>query len=193
MARKRIHVRTVVVEVYDEGDGTITIEGRLEDQQPLDSGYFKAKRRTNDPRPPGVLHGMSARVRVDQKTSKILTTDGEFPSKPYQGCAAMLPWLAKLDGLKITTGYSQNAKERLGGPNGCAHMNTLLQLMANTRSASSAYYLSTDWAFEMWQKHGANAAESYDHPALNSCHMWREDGPLMAALDQGKSPLELDL
>ena len=192
MARKRVHTRTVVVEVYDEGDGTISIEGRLEDQQPLDSGYFQGKRRPSDARPPGVLHGMSARIRVDQKTSKILATDGEFPHRPYEGCAAMLPWLAKLDGLKITSGYSQNAKDRLGGPKGCAHMNTLLQVMANTRSASSAYFIAADRAGEM-MKRRAETVESYDHPAMNSCHMWREGGPLISALGQGKSPIELDL
>ena len=191
MARKRIHTRTVVVEVYDEGDGTISIEGRLEDQQPLDSGYFNGKRRASDERPPGVLHGMSARFRVDQRTSKILTTEGEFPGKPYEGCGAVLPWLSKLDGLKITSGYSHNAKDLLGGPKGCAHMNTLLQVMANTRSASSAYFISAGKAEEMF-KQRAQAAETYDNPALNSCHMWREGGPLMSALGQGKSPIELD-
>lgn len=192
MARKRIHTRIIAVDVYDEGDGTISIEGRLEDTQPLESGYFQIKKRADDPRPPGVLHAMSARMRVDQKTGQIVKTEGEFPGRPYEGCAAVLGWLGRLDGLKITTGYTTAAKARLGGPKGCAHMNTLLQVMANTRGASGAYFLPKDRTGAM-MKQQAELAESYAHPAIDSCHMWAKDGPILTALRQGKDPIEMSL
>jgi hypothetical protein len=191
MQRKRIHTRTVVVDVYDEGDGAISIEGRLTDEQPLDSGYFQMKRRANDPRPPGTLHGMTASMRIDQRTNEIVKTDGAFPGRPYEGCAAVLGWLGKLDGLKITTGYTQASKERLGGPNGCAHMNTLLQVMANTRGASGAYFLSKERVME--QRLRFDPANPYVHPAINSCHMWRGGGPILTSMAQGKNSIEEDL
>jgi len=135
---------------------------------------------------------MSASMRVDQKTSQIVQTGGAFPGRPHEGCAAVLGWLSKLDGLKITTGYTAASKERLGGPNGCAHMNTLLQVMANTRGASSAYFISKEWAAEM-AKVRPDPSRPYAHPAIDSCHMWREGGPILTAMAQGKNAIEENL
>ena len=192
MSRKLIHTRTIVVEVYDEGDDTTSIEGKLEDVQPLDSGYFKSSLRKGDPRPPGVLHGMSTSMKVNRETGEILKTGGDFPGRPYEGCAAVIGWLSKLEGLKITAGYTEKSKEQLGGPKGCAHMNTLLQTMANTRAASSAYFIRPDLAKQMKDVQ-RKLADANAHPAMNSCHMWREGGPLLTAIAEGKNPVELDI
>ena len=192
MERKRIHTRTIVVEVYDEGDGTISVEGNLEDVQPPESGYWKGDRRPGDKRPPGILHKMSSKMRIDQKTSEIVATGGDFPGSPYNGCTAVIGWLNKLEGLKIAPGYSQKSKDLLGGPKGCAHMNTLLQVMANTKGASGAYFVDKGRGNEEMKKQ-LEAMRSYTHPAVNSCHMWRMDGPLMQNLKDGKPPIELDL
>ena len=36
-------------------------------------------------------------------------------------------------------------------------------------------------------------ADANAHPAMNSCHMWREGGPLLTAIAEGKNPVELDI
>ena len=177
MPRKVIHKRTVIIEVYDEGDGTMTFEGKLEDLQPEDSGYFKARFRENDPRPPGVLHGMSANFRVDRSNGEIVRTAGDFPHTPNDGCDAVVGWLSKLDGLQIGNGYNAKAREALGGPRGCAHMNTLLQVLANTKTTAGAYFMPQDKT--AWLSQSKSLIEKRGRlPNVDSCHMWRKDGPI---------------
>ena len=188
MARTPIHTRTITVQVFDEGDGTISIEGSLQDVQPDDSRIFKQERRPGDPRPPGVVHHMMNRLTVDRATAEIVKSGGEFPGQPLAGCGAVLNWLPKLEGVKIAAGYTTKARELLGGPRGCAHMNTLLQVMANTRATASAYFgPSSDPGSGGLKKDPVT--ETYTHPSMNSCHMWRDDGPIVTLLKLGKNPV----
>lgn len=177
MPRKRIHTRTIVVEVYDEGDGTMSLEGRLDDVQAEDSGYFKTRLRNQDPRPPGVLHGLSASWRIDRMTAEILDTGGAFPHTPHDGCDAVLGWLSKLKGVPIAPGFNAKHQAALGGPRGCAHMNTLLQVMANSKSAASAYFMPSTRQ-EQIARFKAQLSETGRVGMTNTCHMWKEGGAI---------------
>lgn|GEM_PF-6249982 len=193
MARKLIHTRTITVKVYDEGDGTLSLEGRLDDEQdPNESGYFAQVRKKGGYLKPGTIHGMSVAYRVDAKTSEIVKSNGEFDVRPHTGCGKVLEWLPKMEGVKITTGYTQAQRDRFGGPLGCAHMNTLMQVMANTKNASGAYYIpkDPDSAKAMVKR---RLSEGYVNPAINSCHMWTPDGPIMSALKQGRTSMDHDI
>ena len=193
VARKLIHTRTITVKVYDEGDGKLELEGRLDDEQdPNESGYFSQVRKGDDFLKLGTIHGMTVRYRVDAKTSEIIKSDGEFDVRPHTGCGAVLDWLPKMEGVKIAAGYTQEQRNRFGGPLGCAHMNTLMQVMANTKGASGAYYIPKD-------KEAARAmvkqrlSEGYVNPAINSCHMWKPDGPILTAMKQGRTAMDHDI
>lgn len=180
MARKLIHTRTIVVEAYDEGDGTVTLEGRLEDRQPEASGYFANRLRGNDPRPRGVIHGMSAELRVDRETATIVKAGGDFPHTPMQGCEAVMGWLSRLDGVRIAHGYTTKARELLGGPRGCSHMNALLQAMASTNNVASTYFRSPDRAVNLRQV--KKLLEAGTSKMTDTCHMWRQGGPIETQL-----------
>lgn len=175
MPRNLMHTRTIAVEVYDEGDGTLSIEGRLQDTQPPESGYHKVGRRENDPRPPLVQHGMSARFRVDRQTSRIIKTDGEFPHTPHEKCDAVVGWLGRLDGLSIASGYTAKSREQLGGPRGCAHMSTLLQVMANTKAAASAYFMpgTREERVRIFKQQIAATGKT---TLTDTCHVWKAGG-----------------
>lgn len=175
MPRKVVHTRTIVVEVFDEGDGTMSIEGRLQDTQPPESGYHKGGRRPNDPRPPEVLHGLSARLRVDRGTSEIVKTDGQFPHTPHDRCDEVLGWLKRLDGLSIASGYTAKSREQLGGPRGCAHMSTLLQVMANTKTAANAYFMPGTRQ-EKLSSFKQQLAAKGRIGLTDTCHVWKAGG-----------------
>lgn len=191
--RKLIHTRTITVKVFDEGDGTLSLEGRLDDEQDAnESGYFHAGRTQGEYRKRGTIHGMNVAYRINATTNEIVKSEGEFDVRPHVSCGKVLDWLPKMEGVKITTGYTQAQREKFGGPLGCAHMNTLMQVMANTKGASGAYYIPKDptQARAMIQK---RTAEGYVNPAINSCHMWKTDGPILAALKQGKMAIDHDI
>lgn len=175
MPRKHIHTRTITVDVYDEGDGTLSVEGRLQDTQPEDSGYFPYAWRLNDPRPPGVQHGMMARMRVDRVTSDILKMEGEFPHTPHNGCETVLGSLAKLNGVRIGAGYSSKARELLGGVRGCIHMNTLLQVMANTKGPASSYFMEGG-RLGVLKRFKEQLAATGKVGQTDTCHQWKSEG-----------------
>lgn len=175
MPRKRIHTRTITVEVYDEGDGTISIEGRLQDTQPEDSGYFPYALRENDPRPPGVQHGMTARMRINRETSQIVKTDGEFPHTAHEGCEAVVGRLPRLDGLRVGPGYNAKFWELLSGNRGCVHMNTLLQVMTNTRGAASSYFIQGGHVGAL-KRYKEQLAATGRLPTTDTCHQWKAGG-----------------
>jgi len=191
MPRRRIHTRTITVDVFDEGDGTLSIEGRLQDSQPEDSGYFPYAQRKNDPRPPGVQHGMAARMRVDRATSDILKTDGQFPHTPHAGCETVLGSLSRLDGVRIGAGYSGKSRELLGGTRGCVHMNTLLQVMANTKGPASAYFIEggREGALKRFRE---QLIETGKLGQTDTCHQWKSGGVEMTHIRAEIAALEAE-
>ncbi|MBI2867185.1 MAG: DUF2889 domain-containing protein [Chloroflexi bacterium] len=189
--RKLIHTRVITVHAYDEGDGAITLEGKLEDTQPLDSGYFKMVR-PHDTRAPGVIHTMAARLKVDIATTQITHVESRSVDFPYTSCPAILPNLQALIGVSVTKGFNRTFREKVGGPLGCAHMNTLIQTMAVARHTATGYFATPPPQPGEAVDPSKPTSESYRRPPVDSCHLWRKDGPLTTARDEGKSYMAMD-
>lgn len=163
---KPIHTRKVEINAFDLGDHQILVEGELLDTRPV-----------------GPIHHLFARIRVQGPDLTITQVNAEMKRIPREGCPEALPAVQKLSGLRIISGYTQRVKDLIGDVKGCSHLTSLFLSMGPV--AVQGY-------FAAYGRKGATRTP--DNPAfarvLNSCHVWREDGPyvqsLIAALKKGK-------
>jgi hypothetical protein len=129
------------------------------------------------------IHHLFARIRVQGPDLTITRVEAEMKRVPREACPEALPAVQKLAGLRIISGYTQKVKDLIGDVKGCSHLTNLFLTMGPV--AVQGY-------FAAYGRKGAVRAA--DNPAfarvLNSCHVWREDGPyvrsLRAALEKGK-------
>lgn len=165
-----VHERKLTIHTYPLEDGRVIVEGRLRDER-LVFGYH----RDGSPRPPGVVHWMGVRLLIGDRSLTILEAEAEMPTVPHALCPTVADSVKKLIGLTIVSGFSNQVRKRLGGVEGCSHMMHLVLAMGP--AALHGY-----WA--------AQSLEPYPVPRsfeeipglpylINSCQLWKEDGPLI--------------
>jgi hypothetical protein len=175
MKGKPVHTRKIEIQTFDLGDHQILVEGELLDTRPSPPEEEEGSLRT--------IHHLKARIRVQGPDLTITDAGAEMNRIPRQGCPEALPAIQKLAGLRIISGYTQKVKKLIGDVKGCSHLTNLFLTMGPV--AVQGY-------FAAYGRKGG--ARNPDNPAflrvLNSCHVWREDGPyvrsLMAALKREK-------
>lgn len=164
---KPIHTRKVEINAFDLGDQRVLVEGELLDTRPVGSGEKSEGLRA--------IHHLSARIWVQGPDLTITQVDAEMKRIPREGCPEALPAVQRLAGLRIISGYTQRVKDLIGDVKGCSHLTSLFLTMGPV--AVQGY-------FAAYGRKGA--ARAPDNPAfarvLNSCHVWREDGPYVRAL-----------
>ncbi|MDD5234439.1 MAG: DUF2889 domain-containing protein [Syntrophales bacterium] len=134
---------------------------------------------------PGIVHHIIVRLVLSLPKLIIESAEAEMPSVPVDMCRDMEEVAGKLVGLRLTRGFKDRLTEILGGKNGCIHMNNLIQFMANAAIQGSYTYYS--WLRE----DGRLKQHDFDASLIvNSCHIWREDGPLAPRLDELKKIAE---
>jgi len=155
---KPVHTRKVEINAFDVGDHQVLVEGELLDTRPV-----------------GSIHHLFARIRVQGPDLTITHVDAEMKRIPREGCPEALPAVQKLSGLRIISGYTQRVKDLIGDVKGCSHLTSLFLTMGPV--AVQGY-------FAAYGRKGA--PRTPDNPAfarvLNSCHVWREDGPYVRSL-----------
>jgi len=175
--RKLVHTRKIEIQTYDLGDHRVLVQGRLADirspQLPageLESGAV-------------LIHDLVARIWVQGPDLTICAVDAEMDQIPREMCAEVLPAVQKLVGLRIITGFTQKVKDRIGDVKGCSHLTNLFLTLGPV--AVQGY----------WAAYGRRpGARSLNNPAISrvidSCHVWRRDGPyvrsLIAAMEKDK-------
>lgn len=169
--KKPVQSRTMEIQIFDLGDHQVQVEGQLRD------------RRTVPPRGsqdhPALIHHLIARLWVRGPDLTITAAEGEMKRVPRDLCPEILPGLQKLVGLRIITGYTQKVKDLIGGVQGCSHLTNLFLSMGP--AAVQGY----------WAAYGRKpGARSLNNPAIlrviDSCHVWRKDGPLVQSLEDGR-------
>lgn len=165
-----VHERHLDFRTYPlEGDRLI-VEGWLRDER-LVPGYH----RNGELRPTGVVHGMCVRLLVGGWPVTILDAEAEMSDIPHELCTTTLESVKKIVGLSIISGYSEEVHRRLGGVQGCAHLTHLIVTIGP--AALHGY-----WTQQSRQRHPI--PRSLDEiqtltTLINSCKLWKEDGPLM--------------
>jgi len=147
------------------GDHAIEVEGDLIDhrygprhQVPLEEGEL--------------VHHMVIRLRIRGPAMFIEKAEATMPHHPRQECQVVLPWIQKLEGLRVAPGFTMKVKRVVGGKNGCAHLASLIIAMGE--SAVQGY-----WAAYGVERGKECAREQDLKKFINTCYLWREDGPIV--------------
>ena len=105
----------------------------------------------------------------------ILEASANLAGAPFAGCSATLGRAVGLEGLSIAKGFTGAALDRIAGPVGCAHLAALvIALTPVVPQASGALAAFLRLSTQERQQGRAGS------PQVDSCHMWRADGPLVS-------------
>lgn len=165
-----VHERRLEFRTYPLEDGRLLVEGWLRDERLIPGYYWNGRQR-----PPGVVHWMCVRLLVGGWPPSILDAEAEMPEVPHELCPGTLESVKKVIGLCIVSGYSEEVHKRLGGIQGCAHMTHLITVMGP--AALHGYWTH-------YSRHRRPPPRSLEEIAglsylINSCKLWKEDGPMM--------------
>ena len=168
-----LHERRMEFRSYPAPDRGLIVEGWLRDER-LAPGYHW----NGDDYPTGVIHWMCVRVLVGGWPPVIQEAEAEMPEIPHELCPSTLDSVDKLVGLRVASGFSEEVKTRLGGVNGCTHLTALAVAMGPA-------IIHGYWT-QMYRERRQIPKSLEDIPGfsalINSCRLWRDDGPLMARL-----------
>jgi hypothetical protein len=180
-----LHDREYRVRAFRK-DPNILIRGAVRDQKPPNL-YF-----ANDP-DPLTIHHMQVDIEVSFPALEIVAAHVHFEMHPNDTCPVITTHYERLVGLSIARGFTHKVRELFGGPRGCTHTTALLQAMAPVAvqcfwSMTASDQRRSDGTAEA----GAVGAGARRPPRadgwkmnLNTCHIWAEDGEMVAAVEAG--------
>ncbi len=173
--RKAIHTRNIELSTYCLGNSELIVKGTL-----LDERFQKVYDILEQELTPGVIHHMEIFVLVRDNPLRIAEAEAYMPRVPMLQCNETLAVIKKVEGLEIKAGYSKKIKELMGSIKGCTHLTHLLTVMGQE--------IVHGWLTEK-RKHKTPAPETADQITeknfvLNSCMLWREDGPKIKAINE---------
>jgi hypothetical protein len=165
-----VHKRRLDIHTYPLENGQVVVEGWLRDER-LITGYNRDGR----PRPPGVVHWMCVRLLLGGRPITILEAEAEMPTVPNPLCPTIADSVKKIVGLPIVAGFSDQVRKKLYGVEGCSHLMHLILAMGPAG-------LHGYWANQA--RRPLTIPDSFEETPnleylINSCQLWREDGPLI--------------
>lgn len=166
--KRLVHTRDISMRTSDLGDHSILVEGSL-----IDHRY--PQKQNEAPEEAELVHHMVIRLKVKGPGMLIEKAEATMPHHPREECPEMLPWLRNLEGLEIAPGYSMKVKKAIGGTKGCAHLTSLVIAMGE--SAVQGY-----WAAYGAEKERKGLREQTIKKFINTCHLWKEDGPIIKGI-----------
>jgi hypothetical protein len=172
--KKLVHTREISMRTSDLGDHTILVEGSLIDHR------YRA-RRNEVSEESELVHHMVIQLKVKGPRMLIEQAEASMPHHPRKECTEVLPWIRKLEGLEIAPGYSMKVKRIVGGVRGCAHLTSLVISMGE--SAVQGY-----WTGYVEETRKTGLPEQTIRKFINTCHLWKEDGPIVRELRKTSKP-----
>jgi hypothetical protein len=173
ITQKPVHERKIEIHTYPLENNQVIVEGWLRDER-----MVPGQTRDGRPRPPGVVHWMCVRLLLGGRPITILEAEAEMPTIPNPLCPTVADSVKKIIGLPIVAGFSDQVRKKLYGVEGCSHLMHLILAMGPAG-------LHGYWAAQ-GQKEQKRPRTLEETPNLeylvNSCRLWREDGPLIKQL-----------
>jgi hypothetical protein len=170
-----VHERKIEIHTYPLENDRVIVEGWLKDER-----MVAGSTRDGRPRPPGVVHWMCVRLLLGGKPITILEAEAEMPTVPNPLCPTVASSVKKIIGLSIVAGFSEQVRKKLYGVEGCSHLMHLILAMGPAG-------LHGYWAGQSRRpRPSPRSFEEIPHLEylINSCQLWREDGPLVRGLKQ---------
>lgn len=171
----RIHQRVLDMSTYALDEEKVVVEGILRDERFRPIYEISGRKREE-----GVIHHMVIRLLVGGSPLRILDAEAEMPHIPHPLCVTTRESVKKIIGLKIKSGFGEKVHKLIGGVRGCAHLTHLLIVMV--QEALHGY-----WTHKMRKPEPPPASlEDMDGLSylLNSCSLWRKDGPILQEIKE---------
>ena len=175
-----LHTRRYEVRAFRMADDRFMLRGVVCDEKP--AGVYVS----NDPDPLW-MHLMVVDLEITYPTFVIEKASVEFKNHPHLGCTDITDHYKKLEGMSISRGFNAKVKELFGGPRGCTHIGALLSAMApvaiQTGWSMRAIVVTNDVGLTtpaIQEQRSRQFAAN-----INTCHMWDEDGDLVATVKAG--------
>jgi hypothetical protein len=170
---KKIHTRDIKIATYAYDEAHIIVEGELNDNRIIANfGH------TGELYPPGNIHHMFIRLLIEIESIRIVQVEIEMPGIPHHECPETIPNFAKLEGMRIAPGFTSKVRNLIGGPKGCAHLSGLLMAMASAAIQGLWTYRAKD------RKRDKNIDEIASDYLVNTCWVWRQNGPMVDRLSK---------
>mgnify|MGYP000703152645 CR=1 FL=1 len=170
--KEKLHTRSIEVSTYEYDGHRLIVEGFLQDDRFQESRII-----TGESFPEGVIHHMAIRLLINYSNMVIEEIDAEFLSVPREICHETINCLAPIKGLSVTRGFTAKVKKIAGGNKGCTHLLELLLAMAPAAIQGYASYQS-----KRPQTYDPERSKMILQFLVNTCHAWREGGPLVKIL-----------
>lgn len=168
--RRLMHQRSLQCDAYLREDGLWEVEVRLRDTKPFGYTHF----RRGEMRPGDAVHDMMLRVAVDDDMT-IRDVGSEMFATPFLSCHDVRPLMGRLTGLKLSRGWREAARQRIGRLETCTH---LMDLLA---PAVATLYQTVTMGKNPENRHVLHNLKPGEKPFyLNGCYSWREDGDNVA-------------
>ena len=168
-----IHERGVSIKIFEIGEDKIKIEGLLVDERFCPSFIYSRKQVVN----PGMIHRMMVRMTLSLPKLIIESAEIEMAIIPNAKCHEVEALSGKIVGLQLTQGFKRKVTELLG----CIHIMNLILFMSSAAIQGSYTYYN-----RVREDGRVKRSDLDDSLLINSCHLWREDGPLARRLGEMK-------
>jgi hypothetical protein len=160
--RTPLHSRKIHVQGYLREDDLWDVEAVLADTKGYDIELFD---RGRIPAGEGFLHYMTLMLTVDS-TLMIRDAQAIMAETPYKDCSAAGLQYKKLIGIRIQSGWMNEARRALGRSTSCTHLTELLPVLATAAIQTiNGYQL-------FYSKQERSASEK--NRKINSCHGFRK-------------------
>ena len=175
LKKELIHTRTISVNCYETDGERLIIEGYLTDER-LFPYVIRVR---NEKRDPGLMHHMTLTMELSIPQMNILSLTAEMPVIPHPGCNDVKENVQKLVGRRIQPGFTGEVKAIFGKAAGCSHLTNLVLAM----SSAAVQGL---WSYFSRSRQGGTPPRSGTDESLllDSCYMWRKDGPFVKTIRQ---------
>ena len=128
ITREELHFRRIDMRGFQRSDGLFEVEGRVTDRKPRD--FVPAS--GGPPKPAGEpVHDMGLRLVYDEQL-RVHEVHTFTNAAPYGHCPEGGRALQSIKGLRMTSGWSKEVRNRLRGAASCTHLMELLIPMATT-------------------------------------------------------------
>ena len=175
--KELIHERNIQVRCHETDGSAIIVEGELTDERFFPCILVS----TGETRGPGVFHHLRASMTVCLPELTIKTISAEMPVVPVDICAEIRDSVQKLVGLQIKHGFTDTVRLLIGYTEGCVHLLNLVLAMASAAIQGAGAHFTRQRETPL--QAAAHSDSEMNHSVLvNTCWLWREDGPLMRLL-----------
>jgi hypothetical protein len=181
LKKELIQSRKISVNCYEMDEGVLTVEGSLIDERHCPYLIHAL----NERREAGPMHHIAMTMQLSVPQLKILSLAVEMPIVPDPGCRDVRDTVQRFIGCHIRPGFTSQVREILGKKEGCLHLTNLLLAMGSAAIQGMWSYFS-----RIRDAKAPPLPPGIDgEMLLNSCHMWREDGPFVQKVKRRRDAL----